>query len=287
MKRRIVAALLLRLGRNLVLRAADEVRIKEDVIYGRKDGMALTLDVIQPARANGAGVLWIQSGGWYSVWAPPKLLAAFSKPMLDRGLTVFIVRHGSAPRYNIPEIVPDVRRAVRLVRMKAREFGVEPDRLGVLGGSAGGHLALLLGTTGDEGDKTAKDEVLRHSSRVAAVVALYPPTDIRAWVKGPPDNIKRFTALKFDPSKAGDYSPLLKVTDRSAAILLIHGDKDDLVPIEHSRKMYDALQKAKVKSKLLVIEGAAHGFNAKQNQTVVPAMVDWFVTNLAEKKKEK
>jgi acetyl esterase/lipase len=264
---------------------AEEPRIKEDVIYGRKDGMALTLDVIQPAKPNGAGILWIQSGGWYSVWQPPKLLAAFSKPFLDKGMTVFIVRHGSAPKYNIPEIAEDVRRSVRFIRMKAKEFGVQPDRLGVLGGSAGGHLSLLLGTTGDDGDSKAKDPLLQQSSRVAAVVALFPPTDIREWVKNPPENIKRFTALRFDSKKAGDYSPLLKVTDKSAAILLIHGDKDDLVPIDHSQKMYDALQKAKVKSKLVVVEGAGHHFDAKQTQKiVVPAMVEWFEKNLAEKK---
>jgi acetyl esterase/lipase len=287
MKLRVFAVLLVVLGSALPLCADDEgPRIKEDLIYGRKDGMALTLDVIQPAKPNGAGVLWIQSGGWYSVWAPPRLLAGFSKGFLDKGLTVFIVRHGSAPKYNIPEATADVRRSVRFIRSRAKEFGVDPDRLGVMGGSAGGHLSLLLGTTGDDGDPKSKDPVLQHGSRVAAVVALFPPTDIRQWVKDPPDNIKRFTALKFDPEKAGDYSPLLKVKEDNAAILLIHGDKDDLVPIEHSKKMYDALQKAKVKSKLVVVEGAGHSFSPKQNQTlVVPAMIDWFVTNLAEKKK--
>jgi acetyl esterase/lipase len=282
-----VAAVLLLLGAPLSLHAGEGVRIKEDLIYGRKDGMALTLDVIQPARPNGAGVLWIQSGGWYSVWAPPKVLAGFSKPMLDKGLTVFIVRHGSAPKYNIPEIVADVRRAVRFIHVKAKDFGVDADRLGVLGMSAGGHLSLVLGTTGDDGNPKAKDEILRQSSKVAAVVAIFPPTDIRDWVKDPPANIKRFTALRFDPAKAADYSPALKVTADSAATLLIHGDKDDLVPIEHSRKMDQALEKAKVKHKMVVIEGAGHVFSPKQMQTtVVPEMVAWFVKNLAAKKKE-
>lgn len=267
------------------LRAEDEVRIKEDVIYGRKDGMALTLDVITPARPNGAGVLWIQSGGWFSVWSPPKLLALYSRPFLDKGLTVFIVRHGSAPRYNIPEIVEDVRRSVRFIRSRAKEFGVDPERLGVLGASAGGHLSLVLATTGDDGDPKAKDPVLRQSDRVAAVVAWFPPTDIREWVKNPPENIKRFTALRFDPKKAEDYSPARKVTAQTAATLLIHGDKDTLVPIEHSRWMIAALEKAKVKSKLVVVEGAGHGFSREQNEKiVVPAMVDWFVKQLAKKK---
>jgi dipeptidyl aminopeptidase/acylaminoacyl peptidase len=266
------------------LRAEDEVRIKEDVIYGRKDGMALTFDVLTPPKPNGAAVLWIQSGGWYSRWAPPRNMAFVSRPFLDKGFTVFIVYHGSAPKYHIPEIVEDVRRAVRVIHLRAREFGVDSERLGVLGGSAGGHLSLVLGTTGDDGDPKAKDPVLRQSSRVAAVVALFPPTDIRKWVSHPPANIKRFSALHFDPKKAEDYSPALKVTEKTAATLLIHGDKDDLVPIEHSRWMIAALEKAKVKSKLVVVEGAKHGFSPEQNRkTVVPAMVDWFVKQLAKK----
>lgn len=271
------------------LRADEGPKIQADVVYGHKDGMALTFDVIKPAKPNGAAVLFIQSGGWYSVWQEPKNLVPGSTPLLDKGITVFIVRHGSAPKYNIPEIVEDVRRSVRYIQLKAKDLGVDADRLGVLGGSAGGHLTLMLATTADDGDAKAKDEVLRQSSRIAAAVALYPPTDITEWVTNPPEAIKRLAVLKppltFEAAKAKDYSPALKVTARTAPTLLIHGDKDELVPLEHSKKMMEALEKEKVKSKLLVIEGAAHGFNAKQNQTmVVPGMVDWFAQHLAEKK---
>jgi acetyl esterase/lipase len=270
---------------------ADEQgpKILADQIYGRKDGMALTLDVIKPAKPNGAGVLWIQSGGWYSTWTEPKLMALVSKGFLDKGFTMFIVRHGSAPKYTVPEATEDVRRSVRFIRMKAKDFGVDADRLGVMGGSAGGHLSLMIGTTGDDGDKDAKDEVLKHGSRVAAVVALYPPTDISTWVDNPPAEIKKHPGLKppltFDAKKAPQYSPLLKVTAKAAPTLLIHGDKDELVPIEHSTKMIKALEKAKVPCKLVTIEGAAHGFNKEQNEkTVGPEMMAWFEKQLATKK---
>src|SRR5436190_4533958 len=93
-------------------RAGGDVKIEPDVIYGRKDGMALTLDVVRPAKANGAGVLWIQSGGWYSNWTDPKVWPTSAKHFLDRGYTVFIVRHASAPKYTVPEAVEDVRRSV-------------------------------------------------------------------------------------------------------------------------------------------------------------------------------
>ena len=263
--------------------------VTEDVVYGHKDGMALTFDVIEPAKPNGAGILWIQSGGWYSSWVDASIWPNVCKPYLDKGYTMFIVRHGSAPRYAVPDAVADVRRAVRVIRLKAKRFGVDPERLGVFGGSAGGHLSLMLGTTGDDGDPNAKDEVLKQSSRVAAVVALYPPTDLRGWTTNPPAEIKKHAGLKppltFDAEKEADCSPLVKVTEKSAPTLLIHGDKDTLVPIEHSTNIIPVFEKAKVPCKLVTIEGAAHAFSPKQNQEVVsPAMFAWFDKYLAKKK---
>jgi acetyl esterase/lipase len=290
--KRLFASLVVALGLLAALpahtRAADDSPLLPDVVYGHKDGMALTFDVVKPPKPNGAAVLWIQSGGWYSVWVDPKGWPVVTKPFLDKGYTVFIVRHGSAPKYAIPEAVEDVRRSVRFIRLHAKDWGVNPDRLGVTGGSAGGHLTLVLATTADEGDPKAADEVLRQSDRIAAAVALYPPTDISDWVTNPPDAIKKIPALKppltFDEKKAPDYSPLLHVTDKTAPSLMIHGDKDQLVPIEHSQKMLAALQKAKVDCKLVVVEGAGHGFNETQNkEQVAPALMDWFDKHLAEK----
>src|SRR5688572_11142203 len=100
--------------------AADAPQIVPDVVYGHKDGMALTYDVIKPAKPSGAAILWIQSGGWYSTYADPKLFVGPNKFFLDKGYTVIIVRHGSAPKYTVPEAVADVRRAVRVIRLNAK-----------------------------------------------------------------------------------------------------------------------------------------------------------------------
>ena len=98
----------------------------------------------------------------------------------------------------------------------------------------------MLATTGDDGDPAAKDEVLKHSSRIAAAVALFPPTDLRNWTTDPPEAIAQYPALKpplsFDAEKEPDVSPILFVSDKAAPSLMIHGDKDELVPIEHSQK---------------------------------------------------
>ncbi len=267
--------------------ADDAVRITPDVVYGHKYGLALTFDVFQPkADANGVGVLFMVSGGWYSRWQAPEQALPRFQPLLAKGFTVFSVRHGSSPKFTIPEAVGDVRRAVRFIRLRAKQFDVDPERLGVFGGSAGGHLSLVLGTTGDDGDPKSKDEVLRSSSRVAAVVAYYPPTDIRPWVKEASKYFQNYPALRFDPDQADLYSPLLQVSPDDPPSLLIHGDQDKLVPIDHSQNILAAFRKNKVDADLLVIEGAAHGFRGDDGRKASDALTAWFEKHLAEKPKK-
>jgi acetyl esterase/lipase len=285
MKTHLLAALLILPA---AARAADDPRIVPDVVYGHKDGMALTYDVIKPAKPSGAAVLWVQSGGWYSAWADPKTLVGASKGFLDKGYTVVVVRHGSAPKYAVPDAVADVRRCVRHVRLRATGHGIDPARMGVMGMSAGGHLSLMLGTTGDDGDPKAADEVLRRSSRVAAVVAICPPTDLRGFTTDPPAEVKKHPGLKppltFDAKLEPDVSPVLKVTADDAPALLVHGDKDPLVPIAHSRNMVPLFEKAGVAVKLVTIEGAAHSFSPTQSrEQMAPAVMAWFEKHLAAK----
>lgn len=268
--------------------ADDPVKIHADLVYGHKDGMALTVDILQPPVQNGAAVLLIQSGGWYSNWMEPRVFLGVGKSFLDKGYALVIVRHGSAPRYQVPDAVADVRRAVRFVRWKAKDYGIDENRLGVQGGSAGGHLTLMLATTGDDGDANAQDEVLKHSSRIAAGVAFYPPTDLRGWVKHPPEVIQEIPALhpplQFDPAQEESVSPILHVSDTTAPILLIHGDKDLLVPIAHSTHIMTALDKTKAPHKLVTVLGAAHGFDAQQQVEVIqPEMLGWFEEHLKAK----
>ncbi|MBK5294747.1 MAG: alpha/beta hydrolase [Acidobacteriia bacterium] len=155
--------------------AAVDIDIVPDVVYGHKDGMALTFDVLKPKTgANGVGILFMVSGGWVSAWAPPQQSASRFEDLLNKGFTVIPVRHGSSPKYVIPEIVPDVRRAVRFIRHNAARWGIDPNRLGVYGGSADGHLSLVLGTSSDNGDPNATEPFLKESSRVASVVAYSP-----------------------------------------------------------------------------------------------------------------
>ncbi len=261
--------------------ANEEVKITADVVYGHKFGMALTFDVFQPQeKPNGAGVLFMVSGGWYSRWTDPKNMQSQFKPLLDEGFTVFAVRHGSSPKFVIPEVVDDVRRSVRFIRLHAKEYGVNPEQLGVWGGSAGGHLSLVLGTTSDAGNPKVQDPVLQNSDRVAAVVAYYPPTDLREFVDEKSSYYHRFPALQFDANLADDFSPVLHVTKDDAPTLLIHGDLDELVPISHSENIMKQFQEQNVPAELIIIKDAAHGFQGADNTRASQAVVKWFKQHL-------
>lgn len=267
-----------------IVRGADDVKITPDVVYGHKDGMALTFDVFTPSsNANGAGLLFMVSGGWYSSWKPPEEVLPMFTPMLDAGFTLFAVRHGSSPKFGIPEAVEDVRRSVRYIRANAEKLGVDPNRLGVFGMSAGGHLSLMLGTAADEGDPNAKDPLLRTSDRVQAVVAFVAPTDLRIMVwkaDGHLPAYDKFPALNLSVEEGAKYSPLLHVTPDDAPALLLVGKKDELVPVKHSEDIHAAFQEQSVATELMVFDESSHGFVPQDMEQAMKALVAWFQKQL-------
>ena len=126
---------------------------KDDVVYGRKFGTALDDGRLSrprptPTAQASSGCV---SGGWFSTHEG--INPGFIGELLKRGYTVFAVVHGSQPRFTIPEIVQDMNRAVRFIRYHAKDYHIDPDRIGITGGSAGGHLSLMQGTAGDTGEQ--------------------------------------------------------------------------------------------------------------------------------------
>jgi acetyl esterase/lipase len=253
---------------------ARQPSVTTDVVYGHKDGLALTFDVHRPAQPNRAGVISIVSGGYQSSVEMGRLMAQGYPPLTNKGFTVFAVRHGGSPRYPMSAIVADMRRAVRFIRQHAREYVVDPDRIGVFGSSAGGQLALLLGTTADSGDPSASDAVLRESSRVAAVVAYFPPTDLSRW--GTQRIRQAFAAIRLTDAEAVEYSPIRFVSPGAAPSLIVHGDADTTVPMVEGETMHAALTKAGVPASFIRIEGAGHGFEGADLERASAAMVQWF-----------
>jgi acetyl esterase/lipase len=274
----------------------------EDVIYGRKYGTALTMDVFRPSEgANGVGLIFVVSGGWFS--AHEAIAMPFVKPFTDRGYTVFAVVHGSQPKFTIPEILDDMHRAVRYIRHHSKEYGVDPDRLGIYGGSAGGHLSLMLGGAGKPGEAAAKDPVDRESSRVQAVACFFPPTDFLNYGK-PGENavgrgvLEGFQApfdfhqrdetrnrlVRIDDEARRDeigreISPVNHVTEDDPPTFIVHGDADKLVPIQQAEIFVEAAKKAGVEAELYVKEGGGHGWPGMDKD--IERLADWFDAHLA------
>src|SRR5258708_2922723 len=189
--------------------AEDTARIR-DVVYGRKFGMALTIDVLKPAQPNGIGVIFMVSGGFSSDigWVGASFFGTdLLKPFTDRGDTVFLVCHGAQPKFLLSEIVQDIHHAVRFIRVHAGDYGVDPNRLGITGASSGGFLSLTIGTTGKPGDAAAKDPVDRVSSQVQAVGCFFPPTDLVDF--GKPGR----RVVEYEPVKS--IWPVFGILDKS------------------------------------------------------------------------
>lgn len=267
----------------------------EDVIYGRKFGTALTLDVFQPEKPNGFGIIFVVSGGWFSGHEAINKLAY--QAFLDRGYTVFAVVHGSQPKFQIPEIIQDMHRAVRFIRFNAKKFGIDPDHLGVTGGSAGGHLSLVLGTQlGRKDSPDAKDPIDRESSAVQTVACFFPPTDFLNYGKpgesGLGENVlaafkSAFGKVPKDAEakeKFGrEISPIYFISSNTPPTLILHGDADKLVPIQQAESFLARAREAGVKTKLVVKKGEAHGW--KDWVSDFALFVDWFDENLRGIKK--
>lgn len=265
--------------------SSADVTIKSDVVYGHKDGMALVYDVLMPDSANGAAILFMMSGGWYSSWAPPKTRARQFKDMLDAGFTLIPVYHGSAPRYHVPDAYSDVSRAVRHVKLNAVSYGVDVNRIGVTGGSAGGHLSLMLGLDSDTGKNDERDAVMQVDNSVAAVVAYFPPVAFREEESLPvgivnnvaeEELLSRFPALDYDPELVPTVSPILFVDANDPPTLLIHGDEDPLVDVTHSYAIKEKFEKEGVESELIVIPGGKHGFGGEDAVRANKARLEWF-----------
>jgi acetyl esterase/lipase len=280
---------------------------RKEVIYGRKYGTALTMDVFTPKKdANGAGVIVVMSGGWNSDHnAITPSMPNFIQPLLDKGYTTFAVVHGSNPKFTMPEILDDMHRSVRFIRHNAKEYRIDGHRLGIIGASAGGHLSLMQGCAGKDGNPKAADPVDRESSRVQAVVAVYPPTDFLNWgEKGkvmlgqhPIVPIKgAFDFSQFD-AKTNSFvpitdenkrleigraiSPITHVAKDNPPTLLIHGDKDVIVPLQQSEIMAAKLKDAGVPSELIVGKGRVHNALIVNEQR--PRMMEWFEKWLGKK----
>lgn len=255
---------------------AGAPRVESNVIYGMYSGLALLMEVYHPEKPNGYGVVFISGSGWH---APQEYSAEplskgpqgklYAPKLAEAGYVVFSIAHRAAPRFRYPAAVEDAQRAVRFVRHNAGRFGIRAERIGVVGGSSGGHLALMLGLMDGKGLVDDGDAVNRESAKVQCVVARAAPADLAGMMaSGGGAAIASFMGMPSPAAEATatvearmyrEVSPLTYVSADDPPVLLMHGDKDETVPIGQSEKMEKALRAAGVTVKFLTIPGGNHG----------------------------
>ncbi len=273
-----------------------------EIIYGRKDGMAMTMMMETPKQlANGKAIINIISGNWRSSYEQMLRFAEWDKIYLDNGYTVFAVMHSSQPKYTIPDEVQDLKRAVRFIRYHAAEYKIDPAKIGITGASSGGHLALMIATADETADKSARDEVDRVSSRVQAAAVFYPPTDFLNYgqqgfnpsmsqamlvatnlaaafdFKSWNDTTRTYVSITDIDTKlkiAKDISPIYSVTADDPPVMIIHGDADRIVPLQQSESIIQKLEEAKVPNKLIIKKGGSHGW--RNSEVEQKNFLDWF-----------
>ncbi len=290
-----------------VMSQADEGTFEreENHVYRVIHGTGLIMDIWRPVgESNRMALVDVLSGAWHSGAAQlnDHIDAGIFDVMCAHGYTVFMVRPGSRTKWTAKEMTDNLHYATRYIRHHANMFEIDPERIGMLGASAGGHLALLTAMTADNGDPQAEDPVMRHSARIQAAAAFFPPTDFLDWESGgdtvaaeageggEPDAIGgerlrniadllfgdgRERALEEIRAAAASVSPArLDVPENMPPVLLIHGDADPVVPLQQSEAVMEALEAASVDAELIVVSGAGHGWPTIRDE--VEIMANWF-----------
>ncbi|NQV24622.1 MAG: alpha/beta hydrolase [Rhodopirellula sp.] len=264
----ITAATLMNAGSVSCFAQADRnLNVQRDIAYDG-DHAAQRLDVyLAKSDKPTPAMIYIHGGGWRagSKNNIPGWLAAF---VAQGQLSVISVEYRFTDVATHPAQVNDCLRAVQFVRHNAARWNIDTKRLGVTGGSAGGHLSAYVALHDDVADPESDDPVKRHSSRVACAVSFAGPTDWTLLSRIDHRHPAYRQLIGYEPgtpadqlsaSLIKDVSPISFVSKDDPPIMQVHGDKDDIVPIEHAMNLHKKLEAVGVKSELVVIPGGNHG----------------------------
>jgi acetyl esterase/lipase len=245
---------------------------------------------------NGLAIVDVISGAWHSDRGKIRdhVRGQTFHILCGKGYTVFAVRPGSISRFSAPEMLAHVNLGIRWVKERAKEYAIDPDRLGLMGASAGGHLACMAAVTAS----TASAEGATLDTRVKAVAVFFPPTDfldyggraidVRSGDRfgevvrklALPEGLGSLTDDEL-AAKIRQISPARLVTADAPPFLLIHGDADPVVPLQQSAAMHAALEAAGVSAELIVKPGGSHPWPTIHEEVAV--LADWFDGQLADK----
>jgi acetyl esterase/lipase len=270
----------------------------ENVVYGEAHGVGLLMDVFTPnGNSNGLGVIDVISGAWHSDRGKIRdhARAQTFQILCAKGYTVFAVRPGSVTKFAVPEMLANINDGIRWVKDHADEYKIDTQSLGLMGASAGGHLACLAAVTAEKGNAVSSSQD-GTDSRVKAVAVFFPITDFLDF-NGKPvdarsdDGMGRLVQRLAFPEGTGNasdaelvrtltaISPARLVTSEAPPFLLIHGDADQVVPLQQSERMVAALNEKGISAELIVKRGGGHPWLTIHEE--VRIIADWFDKQLS------
>lgn len=294
-----LAALMLTIGGAILSAQETPYAQTENLVFSEVHGVGLLMDVFTPrGKSNGLGIIDVISGAWYSDRGKIRdhARAQTFDILCRRGYTVFAIRPGSITKFTAPEMLANLNAGIRWVKEHSKEYGIDVERLSLMGASAGGHLASLAAVTADDGQ--AESGKQQPSTRVKAIAVFFPPTDFldyggkRVDLRGEDrfSQLVRRLALPPGPvtenadeltQKVTQISPARLVTPQAPPFLLIHGDADTVVPLQQSEAMLAALKKAGVPAELIVKAGGGHPWPTLHEE--VEVIANWFDKQLASR----
>jgi len=239
-----------------------------DVVYGEAGGAPLLLDIVRPNSIPGElmpAALWFHGGGWES-GDKNEGMHSYLNPFLARhGFFTASINYRLSGQAVFPAQIHDAKAAVRWLRANATHYHIDPERIGMWGHSSGGHLAALLGTSGDVPALEGTGAFVGRSSRVDAVIALSAPSDFLRSGKGQgyEERLHAQSRLVGGPLEERTdvvrlANPITHVRSGAPAFLLVHGDQDEIVPFGQSELLYQALTMADIDATFIRVQGGDH-----------------------------
>ena len=263
----------------------DNIIWQTNIEYSKPAGESLQLNLARPKTGTGPfpAVLCIHGGGFRA--GKREGYDGLCQKLAQQGYVAATISYRLAPKYQFPAAVHDTKAAVRFLRAHAAEYGIDPQKIGVTGGSAGGHLAQFLGVTGGVPEFEGQGGNADQSSRVTCVVNVYGPSD---FTKSYGKSVDAHEVLPLwlggnleTHRHAHIYSsPLYWVTPNAAPTLCIHGTEDKYVAHEQAVWLIDKLKAADVEAELLTLDGAGHGFKGADAEKAEKALFDYFARKL-------
>lgn len=266
------------------LEVPEYIQLDRDVVFATINGHELKLDIAYPKDNKGKlpAVVYIHGSGFEMGDKPTDQTVFFAK----NGFVGIAIQYRLSGEAKFPAAIHDCKTAIRWTRANAKKYGIDPDKIGVIGESAGGYLVAMMGTSGGNTYMEGHGPYREYSSKVQAVVDLFGPIDFAIMADAPGGPVSKFLGkpVQEAPELVKKTNPITYVDANDAPTLMIHGEKDAGVIVQQSELLYDALTKVGVKAKLVRVKNAGHGFApSPEGATICPSLdeieatqVQWF-----------